>query len=154
MLLAPSVSALQSMLNKYCTELSLLDLKINSAKSSALRIGSRHKSRCIKLSVANEKIEWAEAVKYLGIFIVSGPTFKCSFVKSKSKFYRSANSILSKIGNCDNATVTVSLMSSIALSILTYATEALVLNKSELNVLNHPWCRTFEKYIRHLTKTL
>ena len=86
--------------------------------------------------------------------VESGAKFKCNFSKTKSKFYRVANSILCKLGNCDNASATVSLMSSIALPILMYAVESLALNKSELNLLDHPLCRIFEKIFKTFDKNV
>ena len=147
-LLAPSVTELQVMVNHCSAELTQLDLKINFLKSAALRIGSRFKQTCTTIKIVNEDIEWAEEVKYLGVHVMSGPKFRCNFTKTKSKFYRSANSILSKIGNRDNAAATVHLMNSVALPTLTYAIEALCLNKSEINSLNHPWDRTFNKIFK------
>ena len=41
-LLSP-VSELQTMINVCCTELCLLDMKINSKKSSVIRVGNRYK---------------------------------------------------------------------------------------------------------------
>src|ERR1043165_4911448 len=104
-LLAPSVTELQ--VNNCYAELALLDLKINSLKSAALRIGNRFKQICKKLQILDENITWADEVKYLGVHIVAGPKFRCNFAKLKSKFYRSANSILCRIGNNENASATV-----------------------------------------------
>jgi hypothetical protein len=44
-----------------------------------------------------------------------------------------------------NIAVTLKLLSTMALPILTYAIEALGLNKSELISLDHPWLRMFQK---------
>lgn len=151
-LLAPSVSELQDMINVCCAELLAIDLTVNSTKSTALRIGRRHNVISCKLLVSNEPIAWANEAKYLGVYIISGSKFKCCFDKTKTKFYRSANSILCKAGNTNNEAVSVQLMSSIALPILTYAIEALSLNKTELNVLDHPWYCTFQKIFKTFDK--
>ena len=39
----------------------------------------------------------------------------------------------------------MNLIASAALPVLTYSLEALSLNKTELNALNHPWERSFQK---------
>ena len=139
-LLAPFVRELQTMINLCCSELTLLDLKINSTKSVAIGIGNRFKVACRKVEINKVHLEWPNEAKYRGIYIESGAKFKCNFSKTKSKFYRVANSILCKLRTCDNASVTMSLMSSVALSILMYAVASLALNKSELNLLDHHLC--------------
>ena len=82
----------------------------------------------------------------IGIYIVAGPKFKCNFDKAKVKYYRTANSILAKIGNKNNATISLKTIASMALPTLTYSIESLALNKSELCALNHPWERAFQKF--------
>jgi hypothetical protein len=144
-LLSPSVSELQTMINVCCAELDLLDIRINSKKSSVIRIGNRYKAQCADLLASNEKILWANESKYLGIYITAGPKFKCNFDKAKTKFYRASNGILAKIGNKDNSLVSLKLIASMALPVLTYSIEAVQLNKSELLSLNHPWERAFQK---------
>ena len=144
-LLAPSLSELQTMINVCYAELRLLDININSKKSNVTRIGSKFKTKCVDLYVGQDKLEWVTEVKYLGIYIMSGLKFKVNFDKTKAKFYRAANGILSKICAKNNIAVTLKLLSTMALPILTYAIEALGLNKSELISLDHPWLRMFQK---------
>ena len=153
-LLAPSIVEMQTMLDYCVDELNRLDLNINPAKTKAIRIGSRFNAKCVNLYAHNEIIAWAQEVKYLGIHIKEGPTFKCSFVEAKIKFYHASNGILAKIGNKDNKAVSLNLIASMALPILTYALEALVLNKSELLALNHPWERSFEKVFHTFNKDI
>ena len=150
--MSPSVSDLQYLLDLCCHELSLLDLQINPSKSVAIRVGPRFMNKCIKLSILNVGIPWASEAKYLGIYILSATKFKCSFEKTKAKFYRAANSILAKVGNNDNKPITLKLIFSIALPVLTYALEALSLSKLDLLVLEHPWTRMFEKIFKTFDK--
>ena len=145
LLLAPSVQELQRMINICTGELEKLDLKVNPMKTIAMRIGCRFNSTCSNLTVVNKPIQWNTEAKYLGIYIQSGYNFKCNFSTTKSKFYRSANAILSQLGKNNNSAVSVQLAGAIALPILTYCIEALALNKSELALLNHPWIRIFQK---------
>ena len=148
LLLSPTLHELQCMINMCKTELDLLDLMVNPKKTIALRIGNRFKFDCCHVTVDNSQIDWAKEAKYLGMHILSGPKFKCNLVKSKTKFYRSSNAILSKIGNQNNATVSIKLIASISLPSLTYSIEALKLNKSEIDTLDHPWCRSFQKVFK------
>jgi exonuclease III len=151
-LLSPSVTELQTMIDICCNELALLDLQINAKKSVAIRIGNRCKNICVHLHAINDTIPWTNEAKYLGITIQSGSKFKCDFDKTKCKYYRAVNAILAKIGNNNNKPVTVSLISSIARPMLMYSIEALSLNKSELASLNHPWTRSFEKLFNTFDK--
>ena len=70
------------------------------------------------------------------------------------KYYRAANGILARNGNKDNKAVSLNLIATMALPIITYSLEALVLNKSELLALNHPLERSFEKVFHTFDKTI
>ena len=95
-------------------------------------------------------ILWVKEAKYLGIHISSGSKFKCSFSKSKVKYYRAANAILAKLGNKENTSVILNLLASIVSPVLTYSIEALVLNKSDLLSLNHPWERSSQNFFAYV----
>ena len=151
-LISPSVTESQPMLDLCGSELALIDIKLNSKKLNAVRIGNRFKIDCVKLRVLNETIEWVSEAKYLRVYILSGLYFKCNFTQVKIKFYRAANAISATTGNKDNSTVTIQLMTAIALPILTYALEALALNKTEIISLEHPWTRCFEKVFNTFDK--
>ena len=151
-LMSPSVTELQAMINICCQQLAMLDLKINVSKSAAIRIGNRFKNDCSNLFALNDIIQWTNEAKYLGITVQSGSKFKCSFDKTKCKYYRAVNAILAKVGSNNNKPVTVNLISSIARPILLYSVESLSLNKSELISLNHPWTRSFEKLFNTFDK--
>jgi hypothetical protein len=153
-LLSPSTCELQNMLNICSSELTLLDLQVNVKKCSAIRIGNRYKSKCTDLCLKDNKIPWTTEVKYLGIYIVAAAKFKCSFDAAKIKYYRSANAILAKLGNSNNKPVILKLIWTMALPCLTYALEALSLNKTELTTINSPWSRSFEKIFNTFDKNL
>ena len=153
-LLSPSICELQNMLNVCSSELVLLDLQVNVKKCCAIRIGNRYKNKCSDLFINDNKINWTAEVKYLGIYIVAAAKFKCSFDAAKVKYYRSANAILAKLGNSNNKPVLLKLISSMALPCLTYALEALSLNKTELVNLNSPWIRSFEKIFHTFDKNV
>jgi hypothetical protein len=153
-LLSSSMTDLQNMLRKCCDELALLDLQINATKSNAIRIGKRCKTDCVNLIVSNGSIPWVNEAKYLGVYIKSGQNFKCCFEKSKVKFYRATNAIMAKLGKNENKPVACNLITSIALPILTYSIESLLLTSSELLILNHPWQRSFEKLFNTFDKNV
>ena len=72
LLLSPSISELQVSL-KYCeTELTWLDMSINTKKSCCLRIGPRSSITCANLVTANgTALPWVSELRYLGVYIVS-----------------------------------------------------------------------------------
>ena len=142
------------MLNVCSGELTLLDLQVNVKKCSAIRIGNRYKTKCTDLCLNENKIPWTSEVKYLGIYIIAAAKFMCSFDAAKIKYYRSSNAILAKLGNGNNKPVTLKLISTMALPCLTYALEALSLNKTELISLNNPWTRSFEKIFHTFDKNV
>ena len=146
-LLSPSIYELQRMVIVCKNELENLDLTLSINKSKAIRIGKRFNSTAEPLRIGEQTVCWSNEAKYLGIVIRSAAKFKCQFDAAKMKFYRSANSILHRLGNNKNTTINLYLIATIALPVLTYSIEALLLTKTEINSLFHPWyvclCRIF-----------
>ena len=80
LLVASSVHMLQEMLNCCETELMWLDMRINAKKSACIRFGPRYDTDCFQIVTANgDIIEWANSIRYLGIYFVSGRLFKCNW---------------------------------------------------------------------------
>ena len=79
------------------------------------------------------------------MYIKAGDKFKCDMTNNKSKFYRSANAILSKVGKFRNNMVVMHLISTISLPTLIYGIEALNLGKSVISSLDHTWNKAFFK---------
>jgi len=99
LLLTPTVSELQNLLNTCERELQALDLVINVKKSCCLRIGPRNDVNCERLcSLSGTLLPWTKEVKYLGIYLVSSKRFKISTEHSRRSFYRAANAIFGRIG--------------------------------------------------------
>jgi hypothetical protein len=112
-------------------------------KSVGLRIGKNCSFPCSALTTSVNVISFTEVVKaskvvrvnetrYLGVYLMAGLKFACSFEKTKIKFYRASNAILSKLGKQNNPTTTVHLLLTIAFPILIHSLEALALNKITL----------------------
>src|ERR1051325_1502955 len=91
-LLAPSLTESQSMLDLCREELNNIDLQLNARKSNAIRIGSRYKNKCCDLCVGDVIIPWVNEAKYLGLCITSSNRFKCNFDSTKIKYYRAVRS--------------------------------------------------------------
>ena len=75
LLLSPSVHELQLMLNVCESELELLDLKLNAAKSACLRIGPRCAQPCYTLQSTSGAIPWVTEARYLGVYITCSRKF-------------------------------------------------------------------------------
>ena len=125
LLIAPSVSALQTLLHVCEEELRLLDMQLNIHKSVCIRFGARFKAPCKSLASSfGGVVDWNNSCRYLGVFFVSGHTFKCCFDHAKSQFFRAFNAILSKIGRFASEEVVISLMYAKCIPVLLYGTEA------------------------------
>jgi hypothetical protein len=109
LLLAPSISSLQKILNVCECELSLLDLAINSKKSMCTRIGPRWNADCGAIVTSDgSQLHWVDKLRYLGIFIVSDKLFRCCFDNAKKSFYRAFNAVFGKIGPTASEEVIIS----------------------------------------------
>ena len=133
-LLSPSVYELKIMLSICEKELENLDLCFNTDKSCCMRFGKQFYLKCGNLSTSKGDLKWVE--QYLGLTFTSGKRISVSLTEFKSKFYYSFNEIYSKIGNIVNIYVIINLLETIAVPMLTYALEAIVLNKQGINSLN------------------
>ena len=145
-LISSSVSEMQIMINVCSTELSNLDLTINVKKSACIRIGKRYQQNCSVLTVDSIIIPWSSDLTYLGVAIKASAKFLVDLKPNRTKFYRSFNSVYSKISKA-NETVIVSLVQTFCISATMYGLEALVLNATLLrsldNLLFRAFCKNF-----------
>ena len=133
LLLAHSISALQTLLVACERELSWLDMKLNAKKSCCMRIGPRYSVKCCNIiSNCGYSLPWVNEIRYLGVNIIQSRMFKCSFDRAKRAFYRSLNAVFGRIGRVASEEVVIQLVIQKCLPILLYGTEACPLNKSEL----------------------
>ena len=136
LLIAPSVTGLQRLLTICEEQLILLDMRINVNKSVCIRFGHRFNENCAELtSLHGGSMKWVESCRYLGVHLESARSFKCSFDKSKSKFFRAFNALYSKIGRAASEDVVLALLRTKCLPILLYSTEAcLILSRDKLSL--------------------
>ena len=85
-LLAPSVFALQSVVDSCASELEFLDMAINVKKSACLRFGSRYRNVCCEVVVSGHSIKWVQSARYLGVYLVSATNFNVHFLTTKPVF--------------------------------------------------------------------
>lgn len=146
-LISSSVTVLQSMIDLCINELNMIDLSVNIKKSVAIRIGKNWCDECSMLSVGDQSIPWSKQLIYLGVTISSGNKFVIELKPCRSKFYRSFNSIYSKIFR-SNEFLIVSLVKTFCVSIVMYSLDALVLNSTCLNSLDNLFCNAFGNFFK------
>ena len=137
LLVSPSVSAMQDMINICGKVASLLDLTFNVKKSCIFRVGPRHKLECSLLTIDKQPLMFVNEMKYLGVTFTSGKNLLPSYEKNKAKFFRAFNAIYAK-AKFSNELVCVFLLKTFCLPILLYASECFYLNKSQINTLQKP----------------
>jgi len=146
LLLTPTDSELQNLLNTCERELQALDLVINVKKSCYLRVGPRNDVNCERLcSLSGTFLPWTKEVKYLGICLVSSKHFKISTEHSRRSFYRAANAIFGRIARIVTEEVVLHLLVTKCVPILLYKLEACSIRKTDLDSLDFVVNRFFMK---------
>ena len=59
----------------------------------ASRTGPRYKNTCASVMVCGCPVNWVTSARYLGVYLESSFTFKCSFAVNKATFYKAFNSL-------------------------------------------------------------
>ena len=99
LLAAPTVSSLQMLLDVCEQELTDLAMRVNVKKSNCIRFGNRFDEPCAELmSIHGGSIKWVESCRYLGVYLCTGRTFRCSLDDAKSRFFRALNALFCKLG--------------------------------------------------------
>ena len=146
MLVAPTITGLQTLLHVCENELINIDMQLNVKKSMCMRFGPRFDSEVVELvSLNGSVLKWVDSCRYLGVFFVCGRTFKCSFSNAKSRFFRAFNALFSKIGRSASEETVLTLLRSKCLPIILYATEACPLISRDLNSFEFSLTRLFMK---------
>ena len=135
-IIAPSVDALEKLINVVEHELELLDMEINARKSKCIRIGPRFSVACASIFTSDgRELQWSDDICYLGVTIVSATSFKCSFTKMKQSFYIAFNSIFGKIGRLASEEVILELVKKKCMPALLYGLDACPISTSQINSL-------------------
>ena len=110
------------------------------------QIGSRYDTDCFQIVTVNgDIIEWANSIRYLGVYFVSGRFFKCNWYHAKSSYYRSFNVIFGRIGRFASVETVMYLMKSKCIPVLIYGVEACSTHSSDIETLAHPIIATLMK---------
>ncbi len=149
LLIAPSISGLQTLVNICERELTNIDMSINAKKSFCIRFGPRFNANCEhSISLSGVKFDWVDKCRYLGVFFVSGRQFRCSFDNAKRLFFISFNSIFSKVGRSASEEVILSLLRSKCIPLLLYGVEACPFFGRDKHSFDFSLTRIFMKLFR------
>ena len=130
-------------------ELISLDLCLNHNKSLCIRAGPRFNADCVKLITCNgHEREWVNTCRYLGVFFVTGRSFKCRWEKYKTSFYRSFNAIFGRLGRYASAEVIMQLLQSKCMPVLLYGLETSPITSNDYRSLEHPVTMAFMKVFK------
>jgi len=147
-MLAISVVDLQSMINICVDELTWLDMKLNVTKSACLRVGPRFQAPAVPITVGGNALPWVTEIKYLGVTLVGARSFTCDFHPAKTKFFRSLNSILGKIGNNSAIPLILKIVSTNCNPSLLYGLEACPVTKRQMKSLSYPFNSVYMKLFK------
>jgi len=75
-----------------------------------------------------------ESIRYLGIYLVTASSFKCSLDNAKRSFYRSFNAIFGKVGRIASSEVIVQLTKSKCFPAMFYAWRLVLYVSRSLNL--------------------
>lgn len=88
-------------------------------------------------------------MRYLGVYLLSSRTFRCSLDQAKRGYFRSVNAIFGKVGRNASEEVVLQLVSSKCLPILLYGLEVCNIKKNDINSLDF----TVNRFLMKLFKT-
>lgn len=146
LLLAPSVTSLQQILLLCEQELAWLDMPLNVKKSACMRVGGRFNVQCANIVTSKgRELSWVNIIRYLGIYIESASSFKCSLDAAKRSFYRSFNAVFGKVGRIASHEVIIQLVKTKCFPVLYYGLEACPLRKSQYNSIDYVINSSFRK---------
>ena len=107
-------------------------------------IGPSFKRKMVDLELSGGKVEWVSKVKYLGVWIQSCKTFRCSSTEVIRKFYGCLNGIL-RFRTRPSYTVQLCLLMTHCFPVLTYAIEVLKLTSLEATQMKVAYNAIFRK---------
>ena len=139
LLVSQSVNAIRRML-AICDDFAVnFDVKFNSTKSVAMRIGKRFQTQCAPLILAGLPLKHVDTVKYLGVHLVAATKWKLSVEHLKLRFYRAFNCIYARCSatSSELITFTVQLLKSFCLPFILYASEAVSLSTNNIRSLDN-----------------
>ena len=146
LLLAPSVFALCKLLHIVEQYLASIDMCLNTKKSVCMRIGPHYRDYCEAVtSLSGDKLHFVDSIKYLGVTLQSGKKFKVATTDNKKSFYKTANTVFSRVGRCASELVISKLIDSKCVPALLYGLDAAPINLTLKRTLDFICRRTMMK---------
>jgi Reverse transcriptase (RNA-dependent DNA polymerase) len=146
MLIAPSVSALQEMLTICEQQLLILEMVLNPKKCVCLRFGPRYENVCQPLVTSSgHQLSWVQTCRYLGVYLLSARYFKCCFRNAKKSYFRSFNSVFSRVGRVASEDVVIKLVATKCVPVILYGLDACPVNASDRHSLDFVLTRCLMK---------
>jgi hypothetical protein len=143
-LLSASILDLQKMLNICGTTGDELGLNFNAIKSKCIMIGPVPINSPGTMIINNLPLQWADKVKYLGIWLCSGKCFYTDFSESRRRFFASVNGLFSNLKYASDL-VKLQLIESYCLPFLTYGMESLSPKSIIAKQINSWWNSVYRK---------
>jgi len=87
----------------------------------------RNNTECARLSLAQGGLlQWVSQYRYLGVYVLSGRTFRCSYDHNKCQFFKAFNAIVLQSWTlclCHKTEVVLNLLRTKCLPVLLYGVE-------------------------------
>ena len=148
-LIAPSVTALQALVNICERQLATMDMALNASKSVCIRFGPRCDCECCPLMLSNGKyLKWVTSCRYLGVYFESSRQFKCCFHNNRRAYFRSFNAIFGKVGRFASEEVILNLIYLKCLPVLLFGLDAAPVKTSDKHSFDFVMTRTLMKLFR------
>jgi len=96
------------------------------------------------LTREGRELSWVNNIRYLGIYVESALSFKCSLDAAKRSFCRSFNAIFGKVGRIALNEVIIQLIKTKCFNVKYYGLEAYPLRKLEYNSINSSFRKVFD----------
>ena len=129
-------------------ELLLIGMTINCLKSACMRIGSRFNVEVDSIVLQGRAIPWVSELKYLGLTILSGKTFKINLQRQKQKYFGALNSIFGRVGLNTSPVLLCSLIHSFCVPTLLYGSESIIWPPKMLKSIDHAYSLAFMKIFK------
>lgn len=154
LIVAPSITSLQLLVDRCICILRNMDMKVNAGKSCCLRVGPGSQQPTAQIIIDGSPISWSDSLRYLGITFSSGRSLRCELHQKKAKFFGSINGVFSRIGTKSSPHVLLSLIFSKCVPIIFYGLESLSLTKAQLDNLTYVYNASFVKIFSSFNKEI
>jgi len=99
LLAASTIKDLQELIKICLQAFHMLNMVINSKKSSCINIGQNYDTSPITIVTGTVDIKWDFSMRNVGHTLYSGKVARCDFHSSKIHFFAATNGSLGKIGS-------------------------------------------------------